>query len=84
MNEVARSNMNSPHELRTDRLLLRRWLASDRRPFADLNADSKVMEHFPRVLTSAESDDLVDGIEQHFTRVQIFIFFRINNLQGFD
>ena len=70
MNEVARtrSNMNSPDELRTDRLLLRRWLASDRRPFADLNADSKVMEHFPRVLASAESDDLVDRIEQHFNQ----------------
>src|SRR5437867_6048981 len=58
--------MNSPDELRTDRLLLRRWLATDRPVFADLTADSRVMEHFPRVLTEAESDELVDRNEQHF------------------
>ena len=34
-------------ELRTDRLLLRRWRADDRAPFAALNADPVVMEYFP-------------------------------------
>ena len=58
--------MSSRKELRTDRLLLRRWQPTDRPAFADLNADLRVMEHFPRVLTPAESDELVDRIEQHF------------------
>jgi len=53
-------------ELRTERLLLRRWRDEDREPFAALNADPLVMEHFPSVLTRAESDALVDRIEGRF------------------
>src|SRR4051794_8226033 len=46
----------------TERLLLRDWRASDRIPFAELNADPTVMEHFPAVLSAIESDALVDRI----------------------
>jgi RimJ/RimL family protein N-acetyltransferase len=53
-------------ELRTDRLRLRRWLPTDRAPFAALNADPRVMEHFPAALSREESDTLVAGIEAHF------------------
>ena len=53
-------------ELRTDRLLLRRWRDGDREPFAALNADPVVMEHFPSSLTREDSDALVDRIEAHF------------------
>jgi RimJ/RimL family protein N-acetyltransferase len=48
--------------LRTARLLLRPWRTSDRAPFAAINADSKVMEHFPRTSTREESDAFVDRI----------------------
>ena len=48
----------------TERLLLRRWKDEDRAPFAALNADPAVMEHFPARLTRAESDAFVDRIEQ--------------------
>jgi RimJ/RimL family protein N-acetyltransferase len=57
-----------PRELRTERLLLRRWIESDRRPFAELNADPRVMEHLPAVLTSDESDAFIARIEAHFER----------------
>ena len=53
-------------ELRTPRLLLRRWRPEDREPFAALNADPVVMEHFPSVLTRQESDALADRIEAGF------------------
>ncbi len=53
-------------QLRTERLLLRRWAASDREPFAALNADPVVMEHFPAVLDRAQSDAMVDRIEAGF------------------
>jgi RimJ/RimL family protein N-acetyltransferase len=43
---------------RTDRLLLRRWTDADLEPFAALNADPEVMEHFPALLSRAESDAL--------------------------
>jgi RimJ/RimL family protein N-acetyltransferase len=58
--------MNSVKELLTERLLLRRWVASDRVPFAALNADPKVMEHFPGTLTREASDTLADLISAHF------------------
>jgi RimJ/RimL family protein N-acetyltransferase len=47
-------------DLRTDRLLLRQWRDEDLAPFAALNADPEVMLHFPRPLSRAESDTLVD------------------------
>lgn len=46
--------------IRTDRLLLRQWVEADRDRFAALNADPRVMEHFPAPLTRAESDAFVD------------------------
>lgn len=53
-------------ELRTERLVLRRWEDADRAPFAALNADPVVMEFFPAPLTLGESDALIDRIEHHF------------------
>ena len=51
--------------LSTERLWLRRWRASDRAPFAALNADPAVMQYFPASLSRAESDELIDRIEWH-------------------
>jgi RimJ/RimL family protein N-acetyltransferase len=47
-------------ELRTERLLLRPWRDEDRAPFAALNADPVVMEHFPSTMTRERSDAFVD------------------------
>ena len=49
-------------ELRTARLLLRGWRESDLAPFAALNADPEVMEHFPSTLSRAQSDGFADRI----------------------
>ena len=54
------------NELRTDRLILRRWRADDAAPFAAMNADPRVMEHFPAPLDRDASDALVERIEQSF------------------
>ena len=53
-------------EVRTDRLLLRRWRGTDREPFARLNADAEVMRFFPAPLTSADSDDLAARADAMF------------------
>ena len=50
-------------EIRTERLLLRRWRDGDRAPYAALNADPEVMEHFPSPMTREDSDAWVDRIE---------------------
>ena len=52
--------------VRTDRLLMRRWLDSDREPFAALNADPAAMLFFPQTLDREASDRLVDLIEERF------------------
>ena len=58
--------MGAPITLRTDRLLLRPWEDADRDPYAALNADPEVMEHFPSTLTREESDAGVDRIRAAF------------------
>ncbi len=58
--------MRLSEELRTARLLLRRWREADRARFGDINSDREVMRHFPGVLSREESDALADQIEQHF------------------
>ena len=55
-----------PRELRTQRLLLRRWLPADREPFAALNADPRVTEFLPATLAREASDALAARIEEHF------------------
>jgi len=52
--------------IRTDRLLMRRWLDSDREPFAALNADPETMLFFPETLQRQASDAFVDRIEARF------------------
>ncbi|GAA4228286.1 GNAT family N-acetyltransferase [Streptosporangium album] len=52
--------------METDRLIMRRWQESDREPFAAMNADPEVMEHFPALLTREQSDAMVDRIESAF------------------
>jgi RimJ/RimL family protein N-acetyltransferase len=59
--------MSRQPELRTERLLLRRWRATDLDPFAALNADPIVMEHFHHgVRTRSESADFMNRIESEF------------------
>lgn len=48
--------------MKTERLVLRPWREEDFEPFAQMNADAKVMEYFPKILTRAESDLLVHRI----------------------
>jgi ribosomal-protein-alanine N-acetyltransferase len=55
-------------ELRTPRLILRRWRESDREPFAQMNADAEVMRYFVRPLTQAESDASVARMTADFDR----------------
>ncbi len=52
--------------IRTDRLLMRRWLESDREPFAALNTDPDTMRFFPATLDRPASDAFVDLIESRF------------------
>lgn len=58
--------VNQPAILGTDRLILRQWLLSDREPFVRLNANPRVMEFFPALLSPEESISMIDHIQAHF------------------
>jgi ribosomal-protein-alanine N-acetyltransferase len=47
---------------------LRPWRDEDLAPFAALNADLRVMEHFPGLLSREESDHTVSRFRAHFDR----------------
>ncbi len=53
-------------DIRTERLLLRRWREADRAPWAALCADPEVMRHFPAVQTREQTDAMIDRIDAHF------------------
>src|SRR6185369_11871621 len=55
-------------EILTERLRLRPWVATDREPFAALNADALVMEHFLATLSRDESDAMADRIQATFQK----------------
>jgi RimJ/RimL family protein N-acetyltransferase len=44
-------------------LLLRHWRPDDRAPFAAMNADPEVMEHFPGLMSRGESDAWAERAE---------------------
>ncbi len=66
MGVLGRGSRPPQPTLTTDRLSLRRWRRGDREPFARLNADPEVMEHFPATLSREQSDDLIEAIEAGF------------------
>ena len=49
-------------EVRTARLVLRGWRPGDAAPFATLNANPEVMEHFPVPLSRGTSDRLIIAV----------------------
>lgn len=54
-------SMNDP-VIKTERLIMRPWKEEDFDSFARLNADPRVMEFFPGVLTQEESDQFAKRI----------------------
>jgi len=54
------------NELETPRLRLTAWRDEHREPFAALNRDPEVMEHFPALLTREQSDASIDNWREQF------------------
>jgi RimJ/RimL family protein N-acetyltransferase len=53
-------------DILTPRLRLRPWRDADLAPFAAMNGDSRVMEHFPTTLDRAASDAAAKRLRHHF------------------
>ena len=54
--------------MKSERLLLRPWRDSDRLPFRELNADRRVMEFMPELVSAEASDALLNRAQEHFSR----------------
>ncbi|HEX7761848.1 MAG TPA: GNAT family N-acetyltransferase [Caulobacteraceae bacterium] len=54
--------------IETERLILRRWRARDREPYAELTADPEVMAWLGGVLDKHQSADHMDAMDEHFDR----------------
>jgi RimJ/RimL family protein N-acetyltransferase len=54
--------------LSSSRICLRQWRDEDREAFATMNSDARVMEFFRSRLSRVESDAMVDGIQEHFSK----------------
>lgn len=54
--------------INTHRLILRQWQDSDLTPFATLNADPRVREFFPGLMSREESDHSVKLMSDHIAR----------------
>jgi RimJ/RimL family protein N-acetyltransferase len=50
----------------SDRLGFRKWTLDDLNAFAALNADTEVMEHFPKTLTKEETKAFILRLQQHY------------------
>jgi RimJ/RimL family protein N-acetyltransferase len=57
------TSVSEPIESVTERLRMRQWREADREPFAQLNADPRVMAFFPKPLSRLESDAMAGRIE---------------------
>ena len=60
--------VTSRDELRTERLLMRRWRRADLPAFAAMNADPEVMRHFPSPLDRVASDAFAERAMDHLER----------------
>lgn len=58
----------------TERLIARDYIASDYLPFSQLNADKEVMKYFPALLTTKESDALLDRNQKELTSLGYGLF----------
>ena len=66
MTRVSPGGASTIPEIRTGRLILRGFTDADREPFAAMNGDPVVMEHYPSTLNRAASDALLDRIRDRW------------------
>lgn len=63
---VCHLSMNKKYIFTSERLGFRNWLEEDLDPFAEMNADPRVMEHFPELLKRNETASLIQRLQGHF------------------
>ncbi len=57
----------SKYVFQSERLGFRTWTKDDLFEFSEINADADVMEHFPKPLSVAETDEFLDRLIAHYS-----------------
>ena len=60
--------MSPKYIFKSERLGFRVWTKEDLHEFGEINADKDVMEHFPRPLTTDETDEFLDRLIAHYDK----------------
>lgn len=66
--------------IKTDRLGLRNWQASDIDPSTRMNADKTVREFFPNTLSQLETEVFIKTMQQHFAANR-YCYFAVDELE---
>jgi len=59
---------------KSKRLGFRKWIKNDLTEFGKLNADIKVMEHFPYPLTENETSVFIQRLQAHYKKYKFNYF----------
>ena len=60
--------MNKQYIFKSERLGFRNWSKNDLSEFAKINADVKVMEHFPKPLSEKETAEFIKRLLRHYEK----------------
>lgn len=60
--------MKNEYIFKSERLGFRNWKEADLKEFAQLNADSEVMQHFPKPLTEKETAEFIQRLQRHYEK----------------
>ena len=66
--------------LKTERLGLRNWLESDKKPFIKMCKDEAVMKHFPKPLSDEATIGLIQRLQAHFENHK-YCYFAVDILE---
>lgn len=60
--------MKDKYIFTSERLGFRNWTMEDLSVFAEINADTEVMEHFPKPLTKKETAEFIERLRNHYKK----------------
>ncbi|MFK5981555.1 MAG: GNAT family N-acetyltransferase [Flavobacteriaceae bacterium] len=67
--------------IKTKRLGLRNWNASDLRPFTEMCQDDEVMKYFPNLISKKDVENFIERMQIHFKEFG-FCYFAVNILES--
>lgn len=72
---------NKTYLFKSERLGFRNWCAADMDKMAEINADEKVMEFFPGVVTNEQTVSFIERMQNQYEE-KGFCYFAVDKLEG--